>query len=158
MPRIAQRQSDFADLAFHQQGVELDPILQAPFPRTPLLALTIASVNVLLRHQQKGDISNELTMGTFLMRFDTPSGSVLTIEFACSRVVGIKATQSSDQLRPAVNSRQLLQCLSQVLSPRGASLPFAGFLRWAPRGASTCSTLDRPPVHTPNQGLEPAET
>lgn len=29
MPRIPQRQSDFADLAFRQQGVELDPILQS---------------------------------------------------------------------------------------------------------------------------------
>src|SRR6516164_4072721 len=28
MPRIPHRQSDFADLAFRQQGVELDPILQ----------------------------------------------------------------------------------------------------------------------------------
>ena len=41
-----------------------------PFPPPPHPGSDYASVNVLLRHQQKGDISNELTMGTFLTRLD----------------------------------------------------------------------------------------
>jgi len=47
------------------------PTIAAPSPRAPYPGSDYASVNVLLRHQQKGDISNELTMGTFLTRLDT---------------------------------------------------------------------------------------
>src|SRR5437016_12259104 len=42
-----------------------------PFPRAPHPGSDSATVNVLLRHQHEGDISNEVTMGTFLTRLDT---------------------------------------------------------------------------------------
>ena len=41
-----------------------------PSPRTPHPGSDYATVDVLLRHQQKGDISNEVRMGRFLTRLD----------------------------------------------------------------------------------------
>ena len=52
--------------------------IAAPSPRAPYPGSDYASVNVLLRHQQKGDISNELTMGTFLTRLDSHFGAIDT--------------------------------------------------------------------------------
>ena len=49
-----------------------------PFSPDSSSRLDYASVNVLLRHQQKGDISNELTMGTFLTRLDKDTSVPLT--------------------------------------------------------------------------------
>jgi hypothetical protein len=49
--------------------------IAAPSPRAPHPGSDYASVNVLLRHPQKGDISNEVTMGTFLTRFDISKSS-----------------------------------------------------------------------------------
>src|SRR5438445_12625299 len=42
--------------------------IAAPSPRAPHPGSDSATVNVLLRHQHEGDISNEVTMGTFLTR------------------------------------------------------------------------------------------
>ena len=44
--------------------------IAAPSPRTPHPGSDSVTVNVLLRHQHEGDISNEVTMGTFLTRLD----------------------------------------------------------------------------------------
>jgi hypothetical protein len=55
--------------------------IAAPSPRTPHPGSDYATVNVLLRHQQKGDISIEVSMGTFLTRLDTlEAGQVDTEE------------------------------------------------------------------------------
>ena len=85
----------------NSDGRERRGSIGAPSPRTPHPGSDYATVNVLLRQQQKGDISNEVRMGIFLTRLDSGADFALTNAQSQRKVCRVReAHATAPLLRP----------------------------------------------------------